>query len=121
MPSKLQVYTELSKVVVTRLTGSYQEWTAFLCTAFLCPCPFILLCQLAPRPSHFPGFFVPIDFQIFMLPEKCLHLPGRPVGGILLLAVPPILLAGKIGGRIKLFPDMPKQALTCLLCNLTGS
>lgn len=33
MPSKLQMYTELSEVVVTRLTGSYQEWTAFLCTA----------------------------------------------------------------------------------------
>ena len=33
MPSKLQMYTELSETVVTRLTGSYQEWTAFLCTA----------------------------------------------------------------------------------------
>ena len=33
MPSKLQAYTELSQVVVTRLTSSYQEWTAFLCTA----------------------------------------------------------------------------------------
>ncbi len=33
MPSKLQAYTELSQVVVTHLTSSYQEWTAFLCTA----------------------------------------------------------------------------------------
>ena len=30
MPSKLQAYTELSQVVVTRLTSSYQEWTGFL-------------------------------------------------------------------------------------------
>ena len=33
MPSKLQAYTELSQLVATRLTGSYEEWTAFLATA----------------------------------------------------------------------------------------
>lgn len=33
MASKLQMYTELSELVVTRLTSSYQEWTSFLTTA----------------------------------------------------------------------------------------